>query len=213
MFPAESHAEKEGTVVHPDGRMQRLRRAIGRQDETRAEWQVLADLSARLGTDLAVLTSSMATAKLVAQIPFYAGLTLDEIGAAGLPWPGRDAASAFPAGEVAPFTLETPPVAAAPNGKLRLGTFRSVWAAPEVGASPALQFLSPRQRVELSPVDAERLGIGQGTKVVVGSNGQSVNGVAQLRAATPAGSVFLESALDADSAGLLDGPLVEVRKA
>src|ERR1700729_1806487 len=29
IFPAESHAEKEGTVVHPDGRMQRLRAAIG----------------------------------------------------------------------------------------------------------------------------------------------------------------------------------------
>jgi NADH-quinone oxidoreductase subunit G len=28
IFPAESHAEKEGTVVHPDGRLQRLRIAI-----------------------------------------------------------------------------------------------------------------------------------------------------------------------------------------
>ena len=34
IFPAESHAEKEGTVVHPDGRLQRLRdrdRAPGRR--------------------------------------------------------------------------------------------------------------------------------------------------------------------------------------
>ena len=28
IFPAESYAEKEGTVVHPDGRLQRLRTAI-----------------------------------------------------------------------------------------------------------------------------------------------------------------------------------------
>ncbi len=28
IFPAESYAEKEGTVVHPDGRVQRLRTAI-----------------------------------------------------------------------------------------------------------------------------------------------------------------------------------------
>ncbi len=213
VFPGESHAEKEGTVVHPDGRLQRLRRAIGRPHETRGEWQVLADLSKRLGTDLGVLTSSMATAKLVAQIPFYAGMTLDAIGGRGLRWPAADGAAAFPSGAAAPFALESPPVAAEPNGRLRLGTFRSVWAAPEVEASPALHFLHPRQRVELSPADAERLGIGQGTKVVVGSNGHSVSGVAELRAATPEGSVFLESALDADSAGVLDGPLVEVRKA
>ncbi len=29
IFPADSYAEKEGTVVHPDGRLQRLRTAIG----------------------------------------------------------------------------------------------------------------------------------------------------------------------------------------
>ena len=30
VFPAEAYAEKEGTVTHPDGRVQRLRPAIGR---------------------------------------------------------------------------------------------------------------------------------------------------------------------------------------
>ncbi len=30
VFPAEAYAEKEGTLVHPDGRVQRLRQAIGR---------------------------------------------------------------------------------------------------------------------------------------------------------------------------------------
>ncbi len=59
VFPAESYAEKEGTVTHPDGRLQRLRRAIGRQGETRPEWQVLSDISKLLGSDLGVLTSSM----------------------------------------------------------------------------------------------------------------------------------------------------------
>src|SRR5262249_44516329 len=30
VFPAESYAEKDGTVTHPDGRLQRVRQAIGR---------------------------------------------------------------------------------------------------------------------------------------------------------------------------------------
>ena len=40
VFPAESGAEKEGTVTHPDGRVQRLRPAIAHPGDVRAEWQV-----------------------------------------------------------------------------------------------------------------------------------------------------------------------------
>ena len=36
IFPAESHAEKEGTVVHPDGRLQRLRTAIAHPGAVRS---------------------------------------------------------------------------------------------------------------------------------------------------------------------------------
>ena len=49
VFPAEVYAEKEGTVVHPDGRLQRLRPAIARPGEVRAGWQVLAELALRAG--------------------------------------------------------------------------------------------------------------------------------------------------------------------
>ena len=52
-----------------------------------------------------------------------------------------------------------------------------------------------------------------GDRVVVGSNGHSVNATVTLRAATPEGTVFLETAIPDDSGFALDGPLVEVRKA
>ncbi|CAB4937723.1 unannotated protein [freshwater metagenome] len=213
VFPAESHAEKEGTVVHPDGRLQRLRPAIGRQGETRPEWQVLAELRRALGNDERLLTCSMVTARMLESIPFYAGLTLDTIGADGTRWTERPQGAAAPAGAAAPFDLPAPAPAASPNGRLRLGTFRSIWASPEVGASPALKFLHPRQRVELAPGDAERLGVRHGSPVTVACDGRSVTGIAHVRASAPEGSVFLETAIAADSAAELDGPLVEVRPA
>ena len=43
VFPAESYAEKEGTVVHPDGRLQRLRIAIAHPGSVRAGWSVIAE--------------------------------------------------------------------------------------------------------------------------------------------------------------------------
>ena len=62
VFPAESYAEKDGTLTHPDGRLQRLRAAIGHPGDVRAEWSVLAELARRVGLDLGVLTGPMATA-------------------------------------------------------------------------------------------------------------------------------------------------------
>jgi NADH-quinone oxidoreductase subunit G len=206
IFPAESYAEKEGTITHPDGRLQRLRPAIGHPGSTRSEWSVIADVSRRLGLDLGVLTGPMATAQLVEEVSFYAGLTLEEIGGKGVRWPARDAAGAFPAAEPATPAFEMVPGPAAVNGRLRLGTFRSIWNAPEVKVSPALKFLHPKLRVEMAPADAQRLELFQGDQVVVGSDGQTVDATVIVRDATPEGSVFLET-------NALDGPLVEVRRA
>ncbi len=205
VFPAESYAEKEGTLTHPDGRLQRLRAAIGHPGDVRAEWSVIAEVARRVGLDLGLLTGPMATAQLVAAVPFYAGLTLDEIGGRGVRWQARDAAGAFPAAEASAPEGE-PPAAPVPNGRLRLGTFRSIWNATEVRVSPALHFLHPQMRVEMAPADAQRLELFQGDHVVVGSDGQVVDATVTLRAATPEGTVFLET-------NALEGPLVEVRKA
>jgi NADH-quinone oxidoreductase subunit G len=97
VFPAEAYAEKEGTIVHPDGRLQRLRPAVGRVGEfgsTLAGWQVLVDVASRLGCDLGVLTGSMASQQLFDAIPFYEGITLEEIGGRGVRWQERETAVA-----------------------------------------------------------------------------------------------------------------------
>jgi NADH-quinone oxidoreductase subunit G len=99
VFPAETYAEKEGTITHPDGRLQRLRPAVAHPGSTRAEWSVIVELAARLGLDLEVLTSAMASAQLFESVPFYAGLTLEEIGGKGVRWQEREAAGAYPGRE------------------------------------------------------------------------------------------------------------------
>jgi NADH-quinone oxidoreductase subunit G len=206
VFPAESYAEKEGTLTHPDGRVQRLRPAIGHPGSTRSEWSIIAELARRLGLDLGVLTNPMATAQVVEAVPFYAGLTLEEIGGKGVRWQERDAAAAFPEPSLEAPTHAEPPATAQVNGRLRLGTFRSIWNATEVKVSPALRFLHPKLRLEMSPADAQRLELFQGDRVVVGADGHTVDATVTLRDATPEGSVFLET-------NALDGPLVEVRRA
>jgi NADH-quinone oxidoreductase subunit G len=99
VFPGEAYAEKEGTIVHPDGRIQRLRPAAARPGSVRAGWQMLAEVASRLGCDLEVLTGSMASQRLFDAVPFYAGLTLEEIGGRGVRWQERPAAGAYPVQE------------------------------------------------------------------------------------------------------------------
>jgi NADH-quinone oxidoreductase subunit G len=215
IFPAESYAEKEGTVVHPDGRVQRLRMAIGHPNGVRAGWSVIAELSRRAGLDHGVLTSSMAFAQLADAVPFYAGLTLEELGGRGVRWPEREQAGTFPAAQPAAAPAgerESVVAGSATNGALRMGTYRSIWAAPEVEISPALHFTIARQYVELSPEDAARLGLQSGDAVVVSQNGTALHGTAHVRTGVPAGTAFLADGIAADSANALTEPFVEVIK-
>src|ERR1700744_2231178 len=105
-----------------------------------------------------------------------------------------------------------PEPAALTNGHLRLGTYRPIWAAPECEISPALKFLIPEQQVELSPEDAQRLGVLHGEEVVVAQNGTRVAAKAFVRSAIPAGSAFLADGLSIQSANVLTERLIEVIK-
>jgi NADH-quinone oxidoreductase subunit G len=211
IFPAESYAEKEGTVVHPDGRIQRLRAAVAHPNQVRAGWGVLSEVARRVGLDTGVLTSAMAFRQLVDAVPFYAGLTLDEIGGRGLRWPTRDQAKAMPRGEPSPAGQPQPP-AASTNGALRLGVYRPIWAAPEVEVSPALQYTVAHQQVELSPQDAERLGVANGDRVDVSQNGTQLKATAAIRSGVPAGTAFLADGIAEESANVLTDTAIEVRK-
>jgi NADH-quinone oxidoreductase subunit G len=215
IFPAESHAEKEGTVVHPDGRLQRLRIAIAHPGEVRPGWSVLTELASRCGLDLDVTRSAEAFDQLAAAVPMYEGLTLEEIAGDGVSWPARpQGAAVTQAGEVAVDLPATAPNGAESpaNGALRLGTYRPIWAAPEVEISPALKYLIPDQQVELSPEDARRLGISPGDEVLVSQNGTQLAATAAVRSNVLPGSAFLAEGIPVASANSLTMPLIEVRK-
>ena len=116
IFPAESHAEKEGTVVHPDGRLQRLRTAIAHPGSVRAGWSVIAEIARRAGLDTGVLTSPMAFAQLVQAVPFYRGITLEAIAGRGVRWPELEVASELPAPTSTLLSPAAQPAKPASNG-------------------------------------------------------------------------------------------------
>jgi NADH-quinone oxidoreductase subunit G len=214
-LPGETHAEKEGTVTHPDGRVQRVRPSVPHPGDTRHGWQWLAELAARLGHETGIDSAPEALEALCADVPFYAGLTHEEIGGGGVRWQERESASEFPAVEPMQHAARSAQHAGADrNGGLRLGTYRDLWAAEVTERSPALRFLVPGQTLEVSLADSERLGVSQGEEVEVRSNGHSVRARVAVRERLKPGAGFLIEGLAEQGANILSGAeTVEVTKA
>jgi NADH-quinone oxidoreductase subunit G len=74
-----------------------------------------------------------------------------------------------------------------------------------------LHFIRARQMAEMSPVDADALGINEGDQVELG-NGSRVRANVKLREAVPAGSVFLAEGTRDDGWNVLDDGLVEIHR-
>jgi NADH-quinone oxidoreductase subunit G len=89
VFPAEAYAMKEGTVTHPDGRLQRVRQAVARTGARRSELAAIVELASLLGLELGVGSAREASQRLFESVPFYAGVTLEEIGPRGVRWQER----------------------------------------------------------------------------------------------------------------------------
>lgn len=207
VFPAEAGAERDGTITHPDGRVQRLRKAIGAPEEVKPAGAVIARI-AEVGSnvDLGPSVGPAATEAVARAVGFYEHLTAEEIGGRGVRWQEREAAANLQPGSTSGEVVAPKP-AESPNGALRLGTFRSIWASPEVEISPALKFLSRTPTAELSPQDAERLGVANGNSVDVAG----VAAKARVRSDVPAGNVFIESGVAGGASLPADGELVEVK--
>jgi NADH-quinone oxidoreductase subunit G len=199
ILPLQSHAEKEGTVTHPDGRLQRVRPSVQDPGDIRPGWQALCELSAALGDETGFGSVADVLAAIADAVPIYAGITAEEIGGRGVRWQERGAAANLPTvkREVAP---EEP---AAPANGLLLGTYRDLWAGPVTELNPALRFLAPSQRVELSTADAERLGLGEGDGVTVSANGTGVGATVAIRERMPEGACFLVEGTAENNANVL----------
>ncbi len=213
IFPAQSNAEKEGTLTHPDGRVQRVRQAIGLPGEIRPGWWALTEICDRVGAGMDLHDSPSLFEAVKKGAPFYDDLTLDEVSGRGARWQDTDSAAKLPAAEPSQDRLEQPPELA--EG-MRLGAAPSLWSGAVTAHAPSLRFLAPVQCAELAPADAQRLGLQQGDEVVVSAGEESVRAPVALRQAVSPGSVFLTAGTAEQNATALTNGVprtVEVRKA
>jgi len=234
VLPLETHAEKDGTVTHPDGRLQRVRPSAGRPGDIRPNVLVLSQLAENLGLVTGIDSQPTAFKALTEAVPFYNGIEDSDIGGRGIRWQDTPAATnaSEPIGAPGPGSPDTEPEAhqhpsdgpAAPRRAasadpgpgaphaLSLGTYRDLWAGPITELNPPLKFLTPQQRIEISTPDAERLGLKSGDEVRVSHNGSSINAQVHVKERVPAGVVFMaEGIVDGNANALLNGGPVSVQ--
>jgi NADH-quinone oxidoreductase subunit G len=223
VIPAETYAEKEGTVTHPDGRLQRLRRNVPLPEGMIPGWRFLAAVAAELGADISAESPADIFDLLSSVVPFYDTLTYEEIGGTGLRWGDRDPGQSWtPAGGPAagaaagtpteprddsqtadPVIGDRSPADAPAGGPLVLGTYRDLWAADVTKRNPALRFLMPKQKLELAAKDAEQLELANGDQVSVAVNGNSVEATVAIRERMRQGAAFLIEGTDEANANVL----------
>ena len=218
VFPAESYAEKEGTVTHPDGRLQRVRPGVPNPGRARPTWEVLVELSALLGEETGIDSVKEALEAIASEVPFYGGITEEEIGGLGVRWQDRDAARNFPpAPGAAPEGSSVRRLAGGRTRSRRTATSESAPTAtcgPRRSPTAAPPFASwhRSRRSSSHPMTPSGLGIGGGDEVDVRSNGTSVRARVVIRERVRPGSGFLIEGLG-DLAGTLVGEDVEVSPA
>jgi NADH-quinone oxidoreductase subunit G len=96
VLPLETHAEKDGTVTHPDGRLQRVRPSASRPEQVRSNITVLSQLAAKLNLDTGIDSQPTAFKALTDAVSFYNGIEDSDIGGRGIRWQDTGSATNRP---------------------------------------------------------------------------------------------------------------------
>ena len=80
VLPASSYMEKEGTYTNTDRRVQIGRKVLDPPGEARLDWQIIQEISNRIGLEMSYESPREIFDELVSVMPNYAGLTYDNLG-------------------------------------------------------------------------------------------------------------------------------------
>lgn len=184
VLPGASFIEKDGTFTNTERRVQRVRCAIEPVGNSKADWEILYDLMKVLGYSGNYSSPAEIMEEIRALVPSYGGITYDRLNKEGLQWPcpdlnhlgtkylhkgkfsrglGRFTVNEYEpsreqTSEEYPYILTTGRV----QHHYHTGTMtRRAWA---------LDREFPRGYMEINPIDAEKLGLRQRSKIRVSSS-------------------------------------------
>jgi formate dehydrogenase alpha subunit len=202
-LPAACYAEKDGTFTNTERRVQRVRKAVEPPGQCRPDWEIICDLSRRLGHPMDFSSPEEVFEEIRTLVPQYAGITYGRIDEAGLQWPCPDEEhpgtrylhqGRFTRGKglLQGIPFEAPAELTDAEYPMLLTTGRMLYHYNIMTRhSEALDGLRPWELAEINPADAEALGLRSGETVRVSSRRGSITTRFVATDRVPPGIMFM----------------------
>jgi formate dehydrogenase alpha subunit len=87
VLPSACYAEKDGTFANSERRVQRIRKAVDAPGEAWDDWKILCEIATRMGYPMAYDNSQQIMEEISKVTPSYAGISYERIDYEGLHWP------------------------------------------------------------------------------------------------------------------------------
>ena len=225
VLPGASFAEKTGTFVNTERRIQLTHQAVDSPGEARGDLEILIDLTNRLGlrTDFADAEDVMR--EIASVTPSWAGVTYARLEGAGLqyPVPAPDHPGtaflfdrAFPTADgrarFVPVEYTNPVELPDDEYPFVMNTGRQLYhwhTGTMTRRASGLDAREPTAIVEIHPDDARKLGVREGELVRLTSRRNSMVSAARISERVAVGQVFVPFHFREAAANLLTNPVLD----
>ncbi|MEK6768998.1 MAG: formate dehydrogenase subunit alpha, partial [Gemmatimonadota bacterium] len=225
VLPGSSYAEKDGTFVNTERRVQRVRKACEPPGKARPDLDVLVELSRRLGIPAPFETAADVMREIATVTPTLAGVTYQRLDFAGLQYPIPDLESPgtaflfddqFPTkdgrGTLVPVEFLPPSEMPDAEYPFMMNTGRQMYhwhTGTMTRRSKGLDAREPVPTVEISPEDAAALGVTEGDPVRVVSRRNAIVIAARISDRVKRRQIFVPFHFREAAANLLTNPALD----
>ncbi len=220
VLPGTSFAEKSGTFSNTERRVLLVREAIPPKGESRPDWEIVQDLSNRLGYPMNYNSPEEVFQEIRQLTPSYAGITYERLAEKGLQWPCPTEdhpgtqflhKDRFTRGKGAFAAIDFKPPAEVVDQEypLWLTTGRSFvhyHTGTMTRISPSLHHEQEEGYMEINPTDARSMKIKDGERVQVSSRRGSIQIKAKVKNTVDRGVVFIPFHFVESAANMLTNP-------
>jgi formate dehydrogenase major subunit len=215
-----SFAEKSGTFSNTERRVLLVRQAIPPVGDSRPDWEIVQDLSTRMGYPMHYASPEAIFEEMKNLTPSYAGMSYARLAATGLQWPCPTPEhpgtvflhkDRFSRGKGAFTAIDYKPPAEVVDGEypMWLSTgrvFMHYHSGSMTRVSPSLHQEGPEGYVEISPADAKAMAIKNGERVKVRSRRGEIQIKARISGKVKRGVVFIPFHFAETAANVLTNP-------
>jgi formate dehydrogenase major subunit len=223
VLPAACFAEKDGTFSNSERRVQMVRKAVEAPGQAKADWEIIAELSTKMGYSMSYATSGDIMKEINLLTPSYAGITYDRIEKIGIQWPCPNSThpgtkflhkDRFSRGLGLLSAIEYLPPAEIPDAEYPfvMTTGRVLYqyhTATMSRLSKGIMERCPESLVEINPKDAEKIGVCAGQFVKVSSRRGVVQAKSEVTTRVSEGTIFMNFHFREAAVNLLTNPALD----